>query len=129
MSTMMGAMTLRDFIVQTSQFSQSINLALPERDSQGSKSFFVIIFIEDQQLITAQQLITDNDDLLSTGSGRHSAAAHEIRLIGCCILLNVVPKTVPLSGSSQSPLDCLSPFSRLASLKAMRLLDLLRLRP
>ena len=55
---MMGAMTLRDFIVQTSQFSRLINLALPERDSQGSKSFFVIIFIEDQQLIT------DNDDRL-----------------------------------------------------------------
>ena len=33
--------------------------------------------------------------LLSTRSGRHSDAAHEIRLIGCCILLNVVPKTVP----------------------------------
>ena len=59
---------------------------------------------------------------LSTGSGRHSDAAHEIRLIGCCILLNVVPKTVPLSGSSRSPLDRLSPFGRLASLEAMRLL-------
>ena len=59
--------------------------------------------------------------LLSTGSGRHSDAVHEIRLIGCCILLNVVPKTVSLSGSSRSPLDCLSPFGRLASLEAMRL--------
>ena len=59
--------------------------------------------------------------LLSTGSGRHSDAAQEIRLIGCCILLNVVPKTVPLSGSSWSPLDRLSPFGRLASLEAMRL--------
>ena len=59
--------------------------------------------------------------LLSTGSRRHSDAAHEIRLIGCCILLNVVPKTVPLSGSSQSPLDRRSPFGRLASLEAMRL--------
>ena len=58
---------------------------------------------------------------MSTGSGRHSDAAHEIRLIGCCILLNVVPKTVPLSGSSWSPLDCLLPFGRLASLEAMRL--------
>ena len=58
---------------------------------------------------------------LSTGSGRHSDAAHEIRLIGCCILLNVVPKTVPLSGSSWSPLDRLSSFGRLASLEAMRL--------
>ena len=37
-----------------------------------------------------------------------SDAAHEIRLIGCCILLNVVPKTVPLSGSSRSPLDRLA---------------------
>ena len=45
----------------------------------------------------------------------------EIRLIGCCILLNVVPKTVPLSGSSRSPLDRLSAFGRLASLEAMRL--------
>ena len=59
--------------------------------------------------------------LLSTGSGRHSDAAHEIRLIGCCILLNFVPKTVPLSSSSQSPLDRLSPFGRLASLEAMHL--------
>ena len=58
---------------------------------------------------------------LSTGSGRHSDAAHEIRLIGCCVLLNVVPKTVPLSGSSWSPLNCLLPFGRLASLEAMRL--------
>ena len=55
-------------------------------------------------------------------AGRHSDAAHEIRLIGCCILLNVVPKTVPLSGSSRSPLNRLSPFGRLASLEAMRLL-------
>ena len=39
--------------------------------------------------------------LLSTGSGRHSDAAHEIRLIGCCVLLKVVPKNVPSSGSSQ----------------------------
>ena len=38
---------------------------------------------------------------LSTGSGRHSDAAHEIRLIGCCVLLKVVPKNVPRSGSSQ----------------------------
>ena len=60
--------------------------------------------------------------LLSTGSGRHCYAAHEIHLIGCCILLNVVPKTVPLSGSSQSPLNHLSPFSILASLKVMHLL-------
>ena len=59
--------------------------------------------------------------LLSTRSGRHSDAAHEIRLIGCCILLNVVPKTVPLSGSSQSPLDHLLSFGRLASLEVMRL--------
>ena len=58
---------------------------------------------------------------LSTGSGRHSDAAHEIRLIGCYILLNVVPKTVPLSGSSRSPLDHLLPFGRLASLEAIRL--------
>ena len=58
---------------------------------------------------------------LSTGSGRHSDAAHEIHLIGCCILLNVVPKNVPLSGSSWSPLDHLLPFGRLASLEAMRL--------
>ena len=34
-------------------------------------------------------------NLLSTRSGRHSDTAHEIRLIGCCILLNIVPKTVP----------------------------------
>ena len=39
--------------------------------------------------------------LLSTGSGRHSDAAHEINLIGCCVLLKVVPKNVPHSGSSQ----------------------------
>ena len=38
---------------------------------------------------------------LSTGSGRHSDAAHEIHLIGCCVLLKVVPKNVPHSGSSQ----------------------------
>ena len=38
---------------------------------------------------------------LSTGSGRHSDAAHEIRLIGCCVLLKVVLKNVPRSGSSQ----------------------------
>ena len=38
---------------------------------------------------------------LSTGSGRHSDAAHEIRLIGCCVLLKVVPKNVPRSSSSQ----------------------------
>ena len=62
---------------------------------------------------------------LSIGSGRHSDAAHEIRLIGCCILLNVVPKTVPPSSSSWSPLDRLSPFGRLASLEAMRLFVLL----
>ena len=62
-----------------------------------------------------------SEHCLSTGSGRHSDAAHEIRLIGCCILLNVVPKTVPLSGSSRSPLNCLLPFGRLASLEAMRL--------
>ena len=39
--------------------------------------------------------------LLSTGSRRHSDAAHEIRLIGCCVLLKVVLKNVPCSGSSQ----------------------------
>ena len=30
-----------------------------------------------------------------------SDAAHEIRLIGCCVLLKVIPKNVPRSGSSQ----------------------------
>ena len=38
---------------------------------------------------------------LSTGSGRHSDTAHEIRLIGCCVLLKVVPKNVPRCSSSQ----------------------------
>ena len=28
-------------------------------------------------------------------AGRHSDAAHEIRLIGCCVLLKVVLKNVP----------------------------------
>ena len=41
------------------------------------------------------------ETFLSTGSGRHSDAAHEIHLIGCCVLLKVVLKNVPHSGSSQ----------------------------
>ena len=53
--------------------------------------------------------------LLSTGSGRHSDAAHEIRLIGCCVLLKVVPKkcsTLRLFPDA---------FDRLAPLEAMHL--------
>ena len=60
--------------------------------------------------------------LLSTGSGRHSTAAHEIRLICCYILLILVPKTIP--GTSRLfPEPPRSPFGRLAPLEVMHLFN------